>query len=152
VINETNFNGFPKNVTVNLTDENGNVIVGNGFPVTANNIAAHTTVGVMVPAAPNGIKHCDAINTWQAVAAAGGGGGSPVGVGAQAVVRLESYIFDPNLRRFQMESIFDFLGHAVGDGVFISVPDLWADTNGDGQIGDGDVLYSLVNLRAFLNN
>ena len=39
----------------------------------------------------------------------------------------------------------------MGDGVFVSVPDLWADTNGDGMIGSGDILYSLVDLRAYLN-
>jgi MYXO-CTERM domain-containing protein len=154
IINETNLAGVPMNVSTTITDKNngGNPIPGQTYPPGGPVVVApHATVSINVPPIP-GYDRCDAINTWTTVGAGGGGGGGGgIGPGAEAIVRLESLFFDPVLHQYELESIFDFLDNSVGVGVFVDIPDLWADTNNDGMIGAGDVLYSVVDLRAFLN-
>lgn len=49
----------------------------------------------------------------------------------------------------RMSFLEDAIFELVGDDVRISIPDGFGDTNGDGVIGDGDVIYSAVNLYEF---
>ena len=116
IINETNFNGFPKDVTVHLTDKDmgGNEVIGGGFPVGPTTVPAHTTVGVPVPAAPPGVSRCDAINTWASDVTAGGGGRSPIGPPSDRVPKhlceLKVSILTPSrinmsLRAFSISSV-----------------------------------------------
>jgi hypothetical protein len=63
---------------------------------------------------------------------------------------IEAMIFDPNINQFILENIFGVLADKAGFGQEVSIPDLFADTNGDGTVGDGDVLYSLVDLNKYL--
>jgi len=64
---------------------------------------------------------------------------------------IESVIFDPTSGTFELVNIFGTLAQrGIADEVLI--PDLFGDTNKDGVLGDGDVLYSLVDLNIFLNS
>jgi hypothetical protein len=94
---------------------------------------------------PLGSNNCDARNETIDMPAGGGGGG-----GAVADLLLESIFFDTLSNTFQFESNGNFLANAVGYGVVVKIPDLWADTNHDGSLDTGDVLYSLVNLEQYL--
>lgn len=150
---ETNFTGKPKHFTLHLTDKNngGNEIPpGNGFPRDLGIIPAGGSVSVPVPPVP-GVQRCDAFNTCEAVAGAGGPSGG-VGVGAMVHLRIESLFFNTTTSEYELESIFDYVGDAYGPDFYVKVPDLYADTNGDNEIGVGDLLYSLVDLRAFTNS
>ena len=72
--------------------------------------------------------------------------------GAIADLSIEAVVFDPAANVFVLESIFGRLAERLGVGVSVTIPDLFADTNGDGIIGGGDLLYSLVDLNVYLNS
>ncbi len=65
-------------------------------------------------------------------------------------LKIEAMLFDPTSASFVLSNVFGALGEAVGFGVEVRIPDLFADTSGDGVLGDGDVLHSLVDLTVFL--
>lgn len=71
--------------------------------------------------------------------------------GQIADLSIESFQFDPITSQFTLNNIFSTITQRLGYGVEFPIPDLFADTNGDGHIGAGDVLYSLVNLDTYLN-
>ena len=63
---------------------------------------------------------------------------------------IESVLFDPVSGTFDLVNIFGTLAdRQITDEVLI--PDLFGDTNKDGVLGDGDVLYSLVDLNTYVN-
>jgi hypothetical protein len=66
------------------------------------------------------------------------------------VLSVEAPTLDPVTGQFGTASIFDVLLALAGNGVEVPIPDLYADTNLDGTLGAGDVLYSAVNLYTFL--
>ena len=82
----------------------------------------------------------------------------PVGVpprgagpgGAHSVFSIETIFFDPVLAKYYLGSNFDELLSIVAPNTMVMLPDLFADTNGDGIIGPDDVLYSLVDLPTYL--
>lgn len=76
----------------------------------------------------------------------------PVGEGAIADLSIEAVVFDPVTNTYYHESIFDRLAESQGVGVSAFFPDLFADTNSDGVVGEGDLLYSLVDLNVYLNS
>lgn len=64
---------------------------------------------------------------------------------------IESVVFDPVSGTFELVNIFGTLAdRQITDEVLI--PDLFGDTNKDGVLDDGDVLYSLVDLNIYLNS
>jgi hypothetical protein len=140
---EANFFGITKHFTVNITDkEKGGQVVEK---IDAGNIAAGSVATVKVPPPGKGISHCDAFNTSVAVGPGRGGPGN-VGPGAQQQLKIEALFIDPVTHDVFLGSISDFVDRAYL-GRTLRVPDLWADTNGDAMIGNGDLLYSLVDLN-----
>lgn len=66
--------------------------------------------------------------------------------GAANDLMIEAIVRDPATGRFILVDAFGTLHRKVGASREVLVPDLFADTNGDGIIGTGDLLYSLVDL------
>jgi hypothetical protein len=65
------------------------------------------------------------------------------------VLNVEAITFDRTSSTFATADVFESLFvHAGLDR--IAIPDLFADTNGDGSLGAGDLLYSAVDLNVFL--
>jgi len=62
---------------------------------------------------------------------------------------IEAAVFNPTLGQFQLFNIFGVIGQLVG-GQEVDIPDLFADTNGDGSLDTGDVLYGLVNVVPYI--
>jgi hypothetical protein len=144
-IDEANFFGSTKHFTVNITnkDDGGKVVE----QIDAGNIPSGGIARVNVPAPGKGIVHCDAFNTSVAVGPARGGPGN-VQQGAKQQLKIEALFVDPVTHGVVLGSIADFVNQAYL-GSILHVPDLWADTNADGMIGAGDLLYSLVDLNAY---
>ncbi len=70
---------------------------------------------------------------------------------SRADLMIEAVAFDPTANVFFVNNIFSVIAERLGLGVGVKVPDLFADTNGNGTIGEGDVLYSLVDLYDYLD-
>jgi hypothetical protein len=51
---------------------------------------------------------------------------------------------------FIQYTFLDFILMSLGPAGSVAVPDLYADTNQDGVLDEGDVLYSAVNLAAYI--
>lgn len=147
IITEHNFFGSAKHFIVNITNkENKGEVVEK---IDAGVIPSGGEVQVNVPPPGPGIDHCDAYNTSEAVGAGGGGPGG-IGPGAKQALKIEALFVDPNTGQVKLGSIFDFLSQAY-PGKPLLLPDLWGDTTGDGTIGAGDFLYSLVDINAYTN-
>jgi hypothetical protein len=76
--------------------------------------------------------------------------------GEIADLSVEAVYLDPVTGKFVIGSIFGTLDAAVGDAS-VAIPDLFADTNHDGSLDDGGllysvVLYSVVDLNKYLNS
>ena len=71
-------------------------------------------------------------------------------IGAISELSIETVYFDAAAGGFYIGSIMDTVFSALGADVGVRLPDLYADTNGDGSIGPGDVLYSWVDLDVYL--
>lgn len=71
------------------------------------------------------------------------------GSSVQAQLNLESVSTDNG--RLVLEDTIGRLIDRVGAGVPVRFPDLYADTNGDGVLGAGDLLYSSVDVNTYLN-
>jgi hypothetical protein len=146
VVHEHNFFGVDKRFIVNFTDKrNGGQIVAS---VDAGVIGAGKTVTVGVPPAAANLDHCDVINHSLALDGGERGGPGNVRGGAQQQLKIEALTKDAQTGVVKLGSIFDFVFQAYGRET-IFMPDLWADTTGDGVIADGDLLYSLIDLRAY---
>jgi len=142
-IRETNGFSVPMNATTYLTDKATGMVFGS---VSHGVIAAGATSQVDVPTGTIlGPMRCDGFNIFSPVIGGGGGG---IGAGASSVLSIESLRFDAATSQYDVESIFDLLLNAGISSV--DIPDLWADTNGDGVIDSDDTLYAVVNLRVFL--
>jgi len=70
--------------------------------------------------------------------------------GAESV--LDVVAFQPQGTDFLVTTFPDFIRNLLGVGVELAIPDLYADTNHDGVLGAGDVLYSAVNLFEYTKN
>lgn len=81
------------------------------------------------------------------VPAPGGGAGGPA-----SLLYIESLIYDPDAHLLELEGVFDQLVRGAGSNATVRIPDLFADTNEDGLLGDGDALYSLVELGIYLRS
>ena len=134
----------PPNTTfdVFLTDWMGNITPGGAF-ARLNNGAAGGKASTIVP---SGMKDvCDAKNVTIPVGVAGGGGGGWEGRPI-STLNIECIFIDETINEHRLCNVFDVVGN-LRPGVGARMPDLYADTNGDGVIGTGDNLYSLINLN-----
>ena len=95
------------------------------------------TVGT-IPGKVAGTEVCDATNTYNYI-------NSPDG--EEAILSLESLVFDTTTGEWLIEGLFARLGSRE-----LVVPDLFADTDGNGVLGAGDVLYSLVDINQYLTS
>ena len=139
--------------TVNVTDANGKVINSAGFPQTKDS-NYHDSVSFYIP-------------TLTQLAGTGTGDNNPPVLVPVADVRqtsqrlgsldevadlsIESVLKDPTTGQFALANVFGTLAERLGLNTVVSVPDLFADTNGDGKLGPGDDLYSLVDMNTYLN-
>lgn len=95
---------------------------------------------------------CDAANTTQLPVpnqVPVPNGPAPV-AGATSILWMETQFVDINSGLYYLGSNFDAIFARWGAGFEVVIPDLYADTNGDGVIGAGDVLYSLVNIATYI--
>jgi hypothetical protein len=149
-VNETNHSKRPMNFIVNITDKDnktgGNVVMR----IDAGIIQPGKTARVNVPPPGQGVLHCDAFN--EAVALPGGQGGGPGDIkpGARQELKIEALFRDKLTNEVIQGSIADFM-YTYYPYRSLSLPDLWADTDGDGSIADGDLLYSLVDINVYTN-
>jgi hypothetical protein len=67
----------------------------------------------------------------------------------EAVSYLELASFVEVDNNYVMTPLQSFVADHLGFGTPLWIPDLFADTNGDGEIGAGDVLYATVNLAEY---
>ena len=65
---------------------------------------------------------------------------------AGEVSELEVFAFEPDGVDFLVTPFNDYVRMQLGWNQDLRIPDLYADTNGDGGLGEGDVLFSAVNL------
>lgn len=71
--------------------------------------------------------------------------------GEIADLSVEAVYFDQTTGKFVIGSVFGTLANAVGEAA-IPIPDLFADTNSDGSLDTGDILYSVVDLNLYLTS
>jgi len=69
-----------------------------------------------------------------------------------SVLDIESLYFDAATNSYVLEGAFDLLRATYGLFSESAVPDLYADANGNGMMDDADVLYSLVDLRTYVQS
>lgn len=69
---------------------------------------------------------------------------------AGEISELHISAFYPSGSDFQLIGFTNHVADNIGLGIEVFIPDLFADTNGDGSLNDGDLLYSIVNLVDFL--
>ncbi len=149
----------PSVINISLTDKLGAAIgagdingvlcnrrwQGQGFITPPVNIPANVkTSDGMVPVAD-----------WRQTARPlpkGSGKFPSAGAGPVSDLSAEAVFSDPdNPGKFAIGNVFTEMGRKVGTA-YVAIPDLYADTNGDGTLDSGDVLYSLVVLNTYLNN
>ena len=147
-VQEHNFTAGVHHFIIHISDHNGNDFPGGRADL--GNIPSGGDVFVNIPANRFNDNNCDVHNDILPPLR-GHGPLGPDGAGnASATLWLESQYFDPKSQTYKLESNFDFIYHDLGMGANVKFPDLFADTNGDGVIGNGDYLYSYVNLEQFL--
>jgi hypothetical protein len=71
--------------------------------------------------------------------------------GEVADLDLESIFHDPDTDQFLIQDLFGTIAGNLGFETPVRVPDLFADTNGDGMLGEGDVLYSTVDMSQYIH-
>jgi hypothetical protein len=71
--------------------------------------------------------------------------------GEIADLSVEAVYLDPATGKFVIGSVFGTLDAAIGNAS-VAIPDLFADTNHDGSLDEGDLLYSVVDLNKYLNS
>lgn len=67
---------------------------------------------------------------------------------ATSILQIAAFV--PSGGDFQISPLITYVQNNLAIGVALSIPDLFADTDGDGVLGIGDTLYSTVNLADFL--
>jgi hypothetical protein len=150
------FKGRAALVTLGLTDANGKDIV-RIFPTWPREQLAGTDFDVIVSFdVPTGfedivqdenglfkIVRTDVVDVRQTVEVLRDSG-------EVSDLMIESILSSPAAGQYALANIFGTLFERVGLQP-ISIPDVYADTNRDGVIGEGDILYSLVDLNVYLN-
>jgi hypothetical protein len=68
--------------------------------------------------------------------------------GPDNYLTLEAFV--PSGSNFLQYSFIDYIATQLGPGGHIAVPDLYGDTNHDGKLDGGDVLYTAVNLADYI--
>jgi hypothetical protein len=141
--------GFSTTFEVVATDCQGKVIPGSEQRKTGQG-----NVIFDVPGSINGVKVGDyrnhtisnshVSNKGLATSAA-----APDPAGAENYLNIESLYKDPLTGLWTFEGAFAQYDHRSGGQTGLRIPDLYADTNHDGAIGAGDVLYSWVDLRVY---
>jgi len=63
---------------------------------------------------------------------------------------LEAVYQDPTTHQYALDNTYGAIAAIRGTNVEVAVPDLFADTNHDGILGEGDYLYSLVDMNTYL--
>jgi len=64
---------------------------------------------------------------------------------------IESVLFDPESGTYELVNVFGTLADRQIT-YEVRIPDLFGDTDNNGILGEGDVLYSLVDLNIYLNS
>ena len=149
-------------VEIDLTDSNRNVSNPDpkyGWPKTielnaGNGYMERVMVGIVDP---NPTPHvvgfpgiCDIKQTTRIIRGANRTGNAG-GVGLVADLELESIFVDPDTGRLLLQGLFATIAGRLGDGITVLVPDIFGDVNGDGVLGDGDTLYSMVDMTLYLD-
>lgn len=152
------FAAGPANFMVSITNANGGVMNPQppGFPFNARGVplaGGGFGANVPIPAFPFA---CDVKNRTIPQRKKG-----PVPAQASPIpetggevsdLSLESVHFNSASNTYSLQDLFGTIQHAFGNSVVVKIPDLYADTNGDGSLGTGDELFSLVDLSVYLNN
>jgi hypothetical protein len=145
---ETASSGLIGTFEVLVTDCHGKVIPGSSMVQ-----SGAGQVIFNVPGQINGVQVGDFSNhniaNVHAPRQIAGAATAQVDDGAESFMNGESLFQDPETGLWQFEGAFaqfDFRAMAHGN---LRIPDLYADTNGDGVIGQGDVLYSWADLRVY---
>jgi hypothetical protein len=153
------FSAVPANFTVRITQPGGAIMNPQppGFPVTVAGTPINGGLngyGATVNIPRFGFA-CDVKNTTQilpkkkraalAQAAALASDGGEV-----SDLMLEA--LSVNAGQFQSQDLFGTITSFLGSDVEVEIPDLYADTNGDGSLDSGDVLYSLVDMSIYLQS
>jgi hypothetical protein len=68
---------------------------------------------------------------------------------ATSILQIAAFV--PSGGDFQIFPLITYVQNNLAIGVKLSIPDLFADTDGDGVLGIGDTLYSALNLADFLD-
>jgi hypothetical protein len=163
---ETSHNGTRRRFTVHITNEFGQDLNNvPGFPATGDAMRDQT-IYFPVPARPGphapGDNSADARNESRLLRTLIAPGvpstssntnlrGDP-DIGGLSDLSLESVFFNSASGRSELEGIFDLVLQTIGPNLGVLVPDLYADTNGNSQLDDGDRLYSVVDLRTWIVN
>jgi hypothetical protein len=142
-------NNFRANITISeLTDDRFRTIDVDGYPITkeanaGNNFCVEFNIGDHV-IDRNGRRRpvMDAEQEVERIR-------SP---GEKSILDLEAMIFDVGTNQFVLVSMFATIANQLGFGVELRIPDVFADTNKDGEIGFGDVLYGLVDLTEYVQS
>jgi len=151
IVQEASIN--PASFTVYITSASGKVMVPQpkGFPAAGVGVLAADGLyrrNFNVPAFPFA---CDIKNrTMPSKKDAPPPGGITSEGGELADLDLEALVFDATTDTYSLEDFFGRLRADVGEYVEIAIPDLYADTNGDGVLDSGDELYSLVDINKYL--
>lgn len=151
-ITERASSGFIATFEIVITDCNGKEI-----PKSRKLIEGVGNVSIDVPGVIDGqkvgdFKNHNVANRHIPRAAASGPAAATLQIdsGAESFLNGESLFRDPVSGRYEFENAFAQYDYRVGSqGYNLRIPDLYADTNGDGIIGVGDVLYSWVDLRIY---
>ena len=154
-VNEFSFNAA--NFVVNITGPNGKVLnpQPGGFPFNAPGVPlAGGGFGAQENIPAFGFA-CDVKNTTKVLPKksrdlppGATGATLPEIGGEEADLYLESVFFGSGV--YSLQDLFGTIQQAIGNDVVVAVPDLYADTNGNGSLDDGDVLYSLVDMSVYL--
>lgn len=136
-------------ITVNVTDKAGKKIPSDRFPRSFEfGIDSEPTIQIPIPTQVNRSDNgeaeaiVDVTKTTTVVK-----GTLPGEINDSSI---EAVFFDPATNQYVLGNIFGVLADRAG-GQEILIPALFADTSGDGQLGAGDLLYSLVDLNLYLN-
>jgi hypothetical protein len=150
------FSANPANFRVFITNPNGRIMNPQppGFPFNANGVplaGGGFGANVPIPAMPGG---CDVKNRTIPLPKKNRAPTKRLSVpetgGEMSDLSLESLFFNSASNTYSLQDLFGTLRQRLGKYVVVKVPDLYADTNGDGKLGAGDVLYSLVDMNVYL--
>jgi hypothetical protein len=155
------FSANPANFTVRITQPGGAIMNPQppGFPVTVAGVPINGGLngyGATVNIPQFGFA-CDVKNTTQplpkkkkaSLAQAAAPALSSDG-GEISDLMLEALSLHAG--QYQSQDLFGTITSFLGSDVEVEIPDLYADTNGDGTLDTGDILYSLVDMSIYLQS